>query len=385
MVLASRRCLALLTLATLPFVAALVSPPLIWLGLAADSCLLAMLLIDWLSIPRRSQWSVRRRVDRRFFFGEPGRVGIAVENRARRTLRLHLVDRVPRSLGGGEPGFRARVPGGMRLVMDYPVDCLEQGHAAVGPMSLIARGPFGIGLRHWRLVPPETVEVLVRPAVALPAGRRAGDGEGSPPEEIVAVLDTSCPSAESFDRAGRRFSVRARAVASLAAAAVPRGARLSWIVLAPHATPRGGSIERPAELRHLLRSLAAHAAEPGRAPLTPALTDLARRAMRRAFVVVLLDGPDPRTLAELEQVAPALAGCRLVCVLTDEPSEAPPPPRDVESAYRSAARLELDAIDGEVLRAVTSRGITLLRGEQNVDARLIELWQQARRACTSPT
>jgi uncharacterized protein (DUF58 family) len=153
------RALVLLLVAPLVLgVAVAADASLVWPMLATDGAIAAAALID-LALTRRRLVKITRKSDQVFSIGRANRVVLEVRSRARRALKLEIVDDLFERSDSADLPIAVRVPARGHVEVHYNVTPSHRGSYELGDHRVRYRSPLGLWIRQQRIPARSAVRV----------------------------------------------------------------------------------------------------------------------------------------------------------------------------------------------------------------------------------
>ena len=387
--------------------------PLAYVGVLGGAALVAVLLLDAASGPRRREVTVTREPVAHLALRSPGELKYAIVNRSPTSLRYAIVDSPVDLLQMPEIPVSGSVGAGRRKVDGLTVIPLERGTTALGDLYVSGENPIGLLRRRWRVdgkaqahVFPDLSEVerygqLARRHRLVEAGfrklrLRGGVGEfdslreWQPGDEfrsidwkatarrnklmvvqydversqtVMLVLDSG---RLMMPRIGeqRKFDYAVTAALSVAFIASMADDKVGLMAFAgalrEHVAPRSGS-RHVAGLVQRIYDLQPRFEE---SDYAGAFTHLRQRQPKRSLVVFFTDMFDPVASANvLSNVAVLVPRHLVICVLmNDEAIEhaLSDEPRTALDAYRASVAASLAAERRKAVAVLQQRGIGVI-------------------------
>jgi uncharacterized protein (DUF58 family) len=130
-------------------------------ALAVAAVLLLLLAADALQVPRPESLTVSRRTPARVSLGGEARVGLRLDNRTPRRVRVRLTDDLPPLLRrAGDDVLDLWVPALREAPAAYAARALSRGDAAFGDLHLRIAGPLGLAWVQRRVPRADPVRVV---------------------------------------------------------------------------------------------------------------------------------------------------------------------------------------------------------------------------------
>lgn len=403
----------------LAWLAALVVPALLlgilqpaWLAwvLILDVALVAAAVGDGLSATAAGKLVIGRKVPRRSVQGRPETVLLSVTNRGERAARLLLRDLPPPAFDAPSHRFKARIPPGRALELDYRAIPLERGVHRFGSIAVRSLGPLGLVARQFLISADQQVQVfpdlvtvsnqeaILGASVSRQLGRRQDrlQGEGREFHQLrdyVPGDDIRSLDWKKFAHRGRltvreyraernqrilllvdggrmmttringrlRFDWAVQAAGRLARSAISMGDQIGVTVYSrsvkaslPPARTRG----QLGRLSDMLCEVTPDLSEPD---LGTALGQVMKRNPRRTLVVLFTELADPRAAENAVQYIGSLSRRHLGLVVTltdtDLARERDRPVREIDDVFRRVAADELWTEFRTTERTLRSRGV----------------------------
>jgi uncharacterized protein (DUF58 family) len=139
-------------------------PAFYYLGLATFIIALALVLVDWFMLFKRSvRVDVKRRLPKVFSLGDPNPVALDLHNRSSNLLSLHLIDELPVEFQIRNFGQNTRLAPHSAQTLHYELTPVKRGEYAFGDVLLYVRSPLGLIER--RIVVSQAATIPVYPSV----------------------------------------------------------------------------------------------------------------------------------------------------------------------------------------------------------------------------
>lgn len=140
-------------------VAASIWPSFILLWQIWGGFMLAVLVGDAATLPRRSRLSAQRSVPGRFALGVSSPVTLTLSHTLRRSLELDVYDGVPPTVETEGLPHRFAIPAGDHALLTYQARFLRRGPQVFEPAHLLASSLFGLWRRNYRVGAESHVKV----------------------------------------------------------------------------------------------------------------------------------------------------------------------------------------------------------------------------------